>query len=130
MPAFRSPTTPLLIAATIDCNDLVGMTEFWSALLGVESQIHEQFGLLAHAEDRKVTLWLQRVDEPRIGKNRVHLDIAVPDLDGTLERIEALGGTVGERQEWQGFVWNLCYDPEGNVFDVMQAQAPPPADED
>jgi predicted enzyme related to lactoylglutathione lyase len=125
MPEFQSPTTPLIIAATIDCNDLEAMTAFWSSLLGVESTVHEPFGFLAHAVDRKVTIWLQQVSEERAGKNRVHLDFAVPDLDATLARIEELGGRAGERHEWQGFVWNMCYDPEGNVFDVMQAQAPP-----
>ena len=117
-------TTPVQIAATIDCNDLERMTAFYAELLGVESQIHEHFGFLAHSPDRNVTIWLQRVPEAHTGKNRVHLDFVVEDLDATLTRIEALGGRAGERQEWQGYLWNLCYDPEGNVFDVMQAQQP------
>ena len=53
-----------------------------------------------------------------------HLDFVAKDLDATCERIVELGGEVGERQEWQGFVWRICSDPEGNVFDVMQAQEP------
>lgn len=115
---------PRLIATTIDCNDLEGMTRFWSQLLGVASQIHEPFGFLAHGEDRRVTVWLQRVPEPRVGKNRVHLDFVADDLATTLARIEELGGTVGEQHGWEGFVWRTCADPEGNVFDVMQAQEP------
>lgn len=123
--ASSSPT-PRLIAATIDCNDLQAMTRFWSELLGVASQIHEPFGFLAHPEDRRVTLWLQRVPEPRVGKNRVHLDLVAADLDATLRRIEELGGSVGEEHGWEGFVWRTCTDPEGNVFDVMQAADPAP----
>lgn len=119
-----SVPTPRLIAATIDCNDLHTMTRFWSELLGVASQIHEPFGFLAHPDDRKVTLWLQRVPEPRVGKNRLHLDFAVADLEATLARIEELGGTIGEEHGWEGFRWRTCMDPEGNVFDVMQAQEP------
>ena len=122
--AARS-ATPIQIAATIDCNDLEGMTAFYAELLGVESQIHEHFGFLAHSPDRKVTIWLQRVPEERVDKNRIHLDFVVRDLDATLARVEELGGRAGERHEWQGYVWNLCFDPEGNVFDVMQAQQPP-----
>ena len=114
--------TPKLIASTIDCADLEGMTRFWGELLGVEYQIHEHFGFLAHAEERKVTIWLQRVPEERVGKNRVHLDFAARDLEGALDRVRDLGGSVGERQEWSGFVWHICQDPEGNVFDIMQAQ--------
>ncbi len=119
----RTPDIPTLIAATIDCSDLEAMTRFWGGLLGVEIQIVEHFGFLAHAPDRKVTIWLQRVPEERAGKNRVHLDFVVGDLDASLDRVVTLGGGIGERREWHGFVWNTCTDPEGNEFDIMQAQA-------
>lgn len=125
MPDERPADVPLLIASTIDCNDLEGMTAFWGGLLEVETAIHDHFGFLSHASGRKVTLWLQRVEEPRVGKNRVHLDFAVRDLDAACERVERLGGRAGETQEWGGFVWRTCTDPEGNVFDIMQA---PPTD--
>lgn len=122
----RADTAPLMIAATIDCNDLEMMTAFWAGLLGVESAVHEPFGFLAHSPDRKVTIWLQKVEEPRVGKNRVHLDFVAADLDATLERVTQLGGSIGDASEWQGYVWRTCADPEGNVFDVMQAQDPQP----
>jgi predicted enzyme related to lactoylglutathione lyase len=50
--------------------------------------------------------------------------MAVADLDAALERIVTLGGTVGDEQSWNEFVWRTCADPEGNLFDVMQAQNP------
>lgn len=118
----RPPQTPLLIAATIDCNDLEGMTEFWGRLLDVEFRVVEPFGFLAHAPDRKVTIWLQRVPEQKTGKNRVHLDFVAADLEASLDKVRSLGGTVGEQHEWRDFVWITCTDPEGNVFDIMQAQ--------
>lgn len=124
MSSERSSDTPVLIAATIDCADVEGMTQFWGQLLDVEFQVVEHFGFLAHAADRKVTIWLQQVPEEKAGKNRVHLDFVVADLDASLERVVSLGGTVGEKHEWHGFVWNTCMDPEGNVFDIMQAQEP------
>ncbi|MCP4304168.1 MAG: VOC family protein [bacterium] len=118
----RSPDIPLLIAATIDCADLERMTSFWGQLLDVEFQIVDHFGFLAHAEDRKVTLWIQQVSEEKAGKNRVHLDFVVGDLAAALDRVRSLGGAVADRHEWQGHVWNTCTDPEGNVFDIMQGQ--------
>lgn len=118
----RAQDVPVLIAATVDCADLEGMTRFWGELLGVEYKTVEHFGFLAHAEDRKVTLWLQRVPEEKAGKNRIHLDFVVADLDAAVQRVESLGGRGGEGHEWQGFVWRTCTDPEGNVFDIMQAQ--------
>jgi predicted enzyme related to lactoylglutathione lyase len=116
--------TPRIIAATIDCADLDAMTHFWGSLLGVDFTTVDHFGFLAHAPERKVTIWLQKVAEPRAGKNRVHLDFVVEDLDAALDRVRDLGGEVGERQQWQEFVWRTCSDPEGNVFDIMQAQPP------
>jgi len=113
---------PFMIATTIDCADLAGMTAFWGGLLGVETQIHDQFGFLAHAPDRKVTIWLQKVDEPKVGKNRVHLDLAVIDLEAALQRVVELGGSVVGAQSWSDFTWRTCADPEGNLFDIMQAQ--------
>lgn len=117
----KNDGTPALIAATIDCHDLHAMTAFWGGLLGVETAVHDHFGFLAHAEDRKVTLWLQKVDDEMVGKNRVHLDLVVVDLAGALARVEELGGAVGEEHRWRDFLWRTCTDPEGNVFDIMQA---------
>lgn len=128
MTVDRDPTQPFLIATTIDCHDLEVMTAFWGALLGVETQIHEPFGFLAHGPDRKVTLWLQRVDDEFTGKNRLHIDLAVHDLEAALETVVELGGAVGEQQTWETFVWRTCTDPEGNVFDIMQASEPAPTE--
>ena len=125
MPSENPTSVPTLIAATIDCADLEGMTRFWGELLDVPFQVVDHFGFLAHPEDRKVTLWLQRVPEGKVGKNRVHLDFVASDLEAALARVRVLGGEVGERQEWQWHTWNVCADPEGNVFDIMQASDPP-----
>ncbi len=71
-----------------------------------------------------MTIWLQEVAEEKAGKNRVHLDFVVADLDAAVQRVTALGGGIGDKHEWQGFLWRTCTDPEGNVFDIMQAQQP------
>ena len=122
MDTERASGVPVLIAATIDCADLEAMTRFWGELLDVEFQVVEHFGFLAHAPDRKVTLWLQQVAEEKVGKNRIHLDFVVADLEAALERVTSHGGGVGDRHEWRGHIWSTCTDPEGNVFDIMQAQ--------
>jgi predicted enzyme related to lactoylglutathione lyase len=111
-----------MIAVTIDCHDVSRLLEFWSELLGIENQgRQEHFGFLGHAPGGNVAIWLQEVPETKTVKNRVHLDLAVPDLEAAEERIVALGGSLGARQQWQGYEWRTCLDPEGNEFDVMRA---------
>ena len=115
-----------MVAFTIDCNDLDRMTQFWSGFLGVEVRaIHEPVAFLMPAEGTKLSIWLQQVPEGRTEKTRIHLDFAAPDLDVATDRVEALGGTVGEQHEWETYVWRQCFDPEGNVFDIMKADLPP-----
>jgi hypothetical protein len=60
-------------------------------------------------------LWFQRVPEPKLVKNRVHLDLICADVGAEVERLTGLGAHVLARQEqWVGMA-----DPEGNEFDVM-----------
>ena len=61
------------------------------------------------------------VPEPKSSKNRVHVDLAVPDLAKEVDRILALGATkLGDFDE-AGFRWTTLADPEGNEFDVVAA---------
>jgi predicted enzyme related to lactoylglutathione lyase len=123
--------TARMVATTIDCNDLDVMAKFWASLLDVEVQaIEDGFGFLSRPEGTGIAIWLQAVPEPRAGKTRVHLDFSAHDLDATVALIERLGGSAGALHEWHGYVWRQCFDPEGNVFDVMQAPAAAAAEED
>ncbi len=55
-----------------------------------------------------------KVPEPKAAKNRLHIDLAVPDRDGVVRRMVDLGATkVGEYDEW-GTQWVTLRDPEGN----------------
>lgn len=120
MTDFQADHVPLMTAVTMDCRDVDRLLEFWSELLGVENRgKHGPFGFLAPAPGRKISIWLQEVPEDKVVKNRVHMDFVVPDLEATESRIVALGGSLGGRQEWEGYRWRTCMDPEGNEFDVM-----------
>jgi len=124
MAEFQDGGVPLMIAATMDCSDLAVSAEFWSRLLHLEVKgIIDQFAFLSAAPDRKVAIWLQRVDEPKTGKNAAHLDFVAQDLEAAEKRVVELGGTLGERSTWQDFLWRTCRDPDGNEFDIMQAQS-------
>ena len=63
----------------------------------------------------------QQVPDVKSGKNRLHLDLIVDDLDGATAEIEGLGGRwlePGQTRELEGFQWRLMADPDGNEFDI------------
>ena len=109
----------------IDCADPVVLASFWASVLG--SEIHDRIGDPPHYVSVEPTApggpWIsfQRVPEPKIVKNRLHLDVTVEDIDQACERIEALGGRRVGRSDLAeyGFRWRVMTDPEGNEFCVV-----------
>ena len=65
-------------------------------------------------------LYFQRVPEPKISKNRVHLDLQVGAEQAPIEveRLAALGATVAWTTSDRGPFTTTLRDPEGNEFCV------------
>ena len=107
----------------IDSTDPQRLARFWCALLDVhvDTTIGDgQFIVLAAAKDGLV-VGFQQVPDVKSGKNRLHLDLIVDDLDGATAEIEGLGGhwlEPGQTRELEGFQWRLMADPDGNEFDI------------
>jgi predicted enzyme related to lactoylglutathione lyase len=106
----------------MDCLDPEALAPFWAQVLGTEidAQLGEppQFINLAPAETGAPRVCMQRVPEIKIGKNRVHLDLLVDDVDVASTRIETLGGRRRDEQDFHehGYSWRRMADPEGNEF--------------
>jgi predicted enzyme related to lactoylglutathione lyase len=107
----------------IDAADPVALSRFWCGLLAVtvDTEIGEgEFLVMSPTEDG-LTVGFQRVADAKLGKNRVHLDLVVDDLDQSTAEIEKLGGRwlePGNTRELEGFQWRCMADPEGNEFDI------------
>jgi predicted enzyme related to lactoylglutathione lyase len=107
----------------IDTTDPGRLTPFWCGLLGVavETTIGDgQFVVLSKTADG-LTVGFQQVPDAKAGKNRLHLDLIVDDLDTATAEIEALGGRwlePGQTRDLEGFQWRLMADPDGNEFDI------------
>ena len=107
----------------IDTTDPQRLTSFWSELLGVgvETTIGDgQFVVLSKTEDG-LTVGFQQVPDAKSGKNRLHLDLIMDDLETAIAEIEALGGRwlePGQTRELEGFRWRLMADADGNEFDI------------
>lgn len=122
---------PLVVDVGIDVNDVEAMSAFWQAVTGYEPGFElDGHVYLVDPTGRGPHLYLQRVPEVRTEKNRLHLDIVVPDLPASVERARELGARqVFERRT--GYTWFIVLtDPEGNQFclvdlDTWQESRPP-----
>lgn len=102
----------------IDCRDCDLLASFWSEVLGGTPQRESEEWVVVRTPDGSTPVSFQRVPEDKHGKNRVHLDVAVPDLEAAAERCVQLGATrlTGRNS-----------DPVGDTPDVTAPQAEDPA---
>ena len=109
-------------STVINTADLERAIAFWSAALGyVVRDADATFAVLTDPERRWSNVSLQRSDEPKRGRNRVHLDLYTTDRDGEVARLEGLGAT---RVPWEyepGDDHVVTADPDGNEFCVVQS---------
>jgi predicted enzyme related to lactoylglutathione lyase len=110
-----------LDAITIDCADALALARFWAAVFGTEIESTDGDGP-AYVDLRPVpgvpVLRFQRVPEPKTAKNRVHLDVAVADLEEACARLEELGGRRVSAEPFSeySYRWLVMADPEDNEF--------------
>jgi predicted enzyme related to lactoylglutathione lyase len=107
----------------MDTVDPEVLAPFWCGLLGVrvDTTVGEGEFLLLTPTEEGLVVGFQRVPEAKAGKNRVHLDLVVDDLDAATAVVEQLGGRwlePGKTRELEGFQWRCMADPEGNEFDL------------
>ena len=105
----------------LDCADPHHLAQFWSAALGYANVgTAGAYVALYPRQGTGPKLLLQRVNEPKSTKNRMHLDIETPDIEREAKRLTDLGArrvTDGACCE-HGSTWILMADPEGNEFCV------------
>jgi predicted enzyme related to lactoylglutathione lyase len=109
-----------LYAVTMDVNDLETCARFWSQVLGVGILYQNEQYLRLGQKGERPTLLLQKVPEPHEVKNRVHIDLDVPDLDVAVSRVQELGGSKLRELNEYGIKWAVMADPNGNEFCLVQ----------
>lgn len=106
-------------AITFDCADPATLAAFWAEALNTTVDPSESTDILTIGMGTLTPFWVfQKVDERSTGKNRVHADIFVPDLDAETNRLLGLGATLVEKFDFGALKFNKLTDPEGNQFDV------------
>lgn len=107
----------------IDCADHETVVAFWLEAMGGyrRIEVNEQYVAIAPDEpaNGRPAILFQRVPEPKVGKNRVHLDLRGESMRDEVERLTRLGATaVAERSLGEHARWTVMADPEGNEFCV------------
>jgi len=112
----------------VDCRDPISLASFWSAVLGLpmDDALGDppHYAGLAGTAPEHPQISFQRVPEGKTGKNRIHLDISVDDVELATRRIETLGGRrLGDRDYHEyGFSWRVMADPEDKEFCLVFEQ--------
>jgi 4a-hydroxytetrahydrobiopterin dehydratase len=98
----------------IDALVILDVMPSWAAVLGYQ----QMFDVLVDPHSEGPTFWFQQMDAARPQRNRIHIDLYLPE-DQARARIDAAvaaGGRIvydAHAPEW----WTLA-DPEGNEVDV------------
>ena len=116
--ATSNPVAVQLAEVAIDTMDPDKIRPFWAAVLGYR----DQDGNLVDPHGRGPAFWFQKMEEPRPGRGRFHIDVSVPH-DAAEQRIAdalAAGGTL-VNDEFARAWWVLA-DADGNEVCVCTWQ--------
>jgi Glyoxalase-like domain len=104
----------------LDCADPRKLAEFWTAAVGgsVSLDVGDGAFLMVQSKEGAPYLGLQRVPEPRGGKNRAHPDFQAEDRPAEVARLVGLGASELAEYTFDAFAWTVLADPEGNEFCV------------
>ncbi len=116
-----------------DCRHPASLARFWAAAVdgyavapydedelerlreaGIDDPEDDPTVLVESDADGSPRLWFQLVPEPKVVKNRLHVDLFCVDVSAEVERLTELGGRVLAKHDG----WVTMADPEGNEFDV------------
>jgi predicted enzyme related to lactoylglutathione lyase len=118
--------TLLIDCITLDCADAKRVATFWAAALGYETMEEKEGDWMAlrPAQGAGPLLGFQQVPEPKVGKNRLHLDLrpaAGVTMEAEVARLEGLGATAVRRvTNGPDKVHMIMQDPESNEFCVVR----------
>ena len=101
----------------VDCTDAERLGQFWVDLLGGSIEIDQDGDAIVRAPGVPRLDFLQ-VPEGKTGKNRLHLDLAVSDMNDATRQAISLGATRAD-DVYDGERWTVLRDPEGNEFCLL-----------
>ncbi len=112
----------------IDVPDLDQGVAFWTAALDAEEEKTSEGSRHIYRRirlpDSEIRILLQKTDDHKTSKERMHLDLETDDVEAEVERLEKLGAVRWDHQQERGFDFWVLQDPWGNEFCVLQEEFP------
>jgi 4a-hydroxytetrahydrobiopterin dehydratase len=115
--AISEPSAVQALEVAIDAMDIEAVRPFWKAVLDYEDAPARPDGrIVAIVDPLRIApaFWFQQMDEPRLQRNRIHIDVTLPHdvAEARIAAALAAGGTLVSDRRARAF-WILA-DPEGN----------------
>jgi len=115
----------------LDAHDPDLLARFWCTVLGyveldrVDGSI-EIGPPQAGFGGPQPTIVIDRTDEPKSGKLRLHIDVNATDRDqeAELDRLLAAGARRADIGQTGNESWHVLADPEGNEFCLLRRRVP------
>lgn len=99
-----------------DCTQPAVLAQFWAGVLGGQPEARDDSWSFVDVPGF-TRLAFQRVPEGKVVKNRLHLDVDVPNIDDAVVRAVGLGATVvGQKHSDAAGSFQVLLDPEGNEW--------------
>ena len=110
-------------AVVIDSADPARLSRWWAEVLGYRVLDEDENDVIVGAgKDEYPILYFSRSNEPKTGKNRLHIDLSPDDRDAEVERLLDMGARhvdIGQGARR----WVVLADPEGNEFCVLRSRS-------
>ena len=113
----KTAQVPVLAYATLSSPQADRLVTFYQSLLASEITF-DVAPYTVIGQGTPVRLAFQQVDSAQAA-TPVHIDLHVTDLAVAADRVERLGGRLGDRHTGVGSVWRQAFDPDGNVFCML-----------
>jgi hypothetical protein len=114
-----------IAAVVVDTPDPGAIAPFWAAATGRTAITYDDGDVgLPPTGGRGPHLELLRIDDPKVGKNRVHLAVAPRGADDQateVARLKALGATDVDIDQGEQ-AWVVLADPHGNELCVLSSR--------
>jgi predicted enzyme related to lactoylglutathione lyase len=117
-------TSTTVFGISFDTHDAARVAQFWADALGRQladgGDVENAVVVAADITTSGPRLAFHQVPEDKTVKNRIHFDLATPDLGAETERLQRLGAMIVRDVSEGGNHWITLADPEGNEFDLIK----------